>query len=268
MRTLTIICVLLLCATSQGRTVKECYCYAETVVELVSASPERDDCVDEASTNLIEISYPTMESVFACEVSSNSCGYGWTEKERQQAFDEYLLAFSVTNHALLAARDASTAALALLCCREKRYTNSLAAAKNILKNPSSPYGRYAIGLLLDMHRPTCDMNQIVLSVVTNRHATTGYNRCATMSAYVNSLARSEDLSPSVKTNAANAFFDNRDLIEDRISVDRLMLMAYDDYVGSSNRVLFANDVLSSGDATETERVYFASVTNAIGPVVH
>ena len=51
---------------------EECYKYVDDVLSLVLTSPEWNDCLDEADTNEVEVLFPTMASVFACEMPSRA----------------------------------------------------------------------------------------------------------------------------------------------------------------------------------------------------
>lgn len=263
MRALMFVSILLLGLTFPGYADGDGRRYVEALMELVSASPEWEDCIDDVSTNTIEVLYPTMEDLFRYEMPSNYFGHGWSVQVKRQAFDGYLATLCITNGAILTANEMSLGVRALLCCRDKKYTNSITVAKNILKNSGSPYSRYAIELMLDMCRPTLEMNAIVLSVLTNHTSMTLHDRCTTMSSYLNVLGKEDEDDLLVKTNAASMFFSSRSLIENRVAVDRFMLSTYDDYATSSNRFLFANEVLSIPVISPNERAYFSSITNEI-----
>lgn len=262
MKRLVIVSSFLFCLLSFGRTLEQEYSYAAEIVEMVATSPEYDDCLDETDTNVIEILYPNMESVFASQMPSNSCAYAWSALERQEAFDSFLLSFSNTNATSLLHKDERTGFLALMCCLDKKYTNSLAAAKNIVRSQTSQYAGVAIKLLLEMHAPDLEMNSLVLDMTTNHMAATAYERNLTIDSYVRVLAGA-DVGSNIISNAATAFFQNRSLIEHCVPVDSLKLLSDGSYSNSLARLEFAQEVLARPTISDCERMYFSNVTNSI-----
>ena len=238
------------------------YSYAAEIMEMVEMSPEWDDCLDETDTEEIEILYPTMGSLFAAQMPSNSCAYTWSVLERQEAFDSFLLSFSTTNVASLARKDDHAGFLALMFCLDKKYTNAVAPAKNIVRSQSSPYTGIAIKLLLDIGEPDLEMNSLVLGMATNHIVATSYDRCRTIDSYARVLA-GNNVASNIVANAANIFFQNRSLIENCIPVDGLKVLADGSYSNSLSRLEFAREVLSRPAISERERLYFSNVTNLI-----
>lgn len=116
MKKLLIVNLLLVVLSSFGRTLEQEYSYAAELMEMVEMSPEWDDCPDETDTEEIEILYPTMGSLFAAQLPSNSCAYTWSALERQEAFDSFLLSFSTTNAASLARKDDHAGFISLMFC--------------------------------------------------------------------------------------------------------------------------------------------------------
>lgn len=262
MKKIIVVNSLLFILLSFGRTLEQEYSYAAEIMEMVEMSPERGDCLDETDTNEIEILFPTMESLFASQMPSNSCAYTWTLEERQEAFDSFLLSFSTTNVASLARKDEYAGYIALLLCLDKKYTNSLAAAKNIIRSKSSPYAGVAIKLLLDMSNLDLEMNSLVLDMVTNHTVSTSYDRSLAIDSYVRALTE-RTVSSNVVAKAATAFFQKRHLIEHSVPVDRLKLLSDSSYSNSLSRLEFAREVLSRPTVSEHERLYFSNVTNLI-----
>ena len=214
MKHLIFICIAATRAIAPGHSLDELYRYTSAAMEMVATAPEKNDCIEDvSSTNAVEITYPTMESVFASEMPSNSCGHGWSASERKQAFDDFLIAFSMTNHTLLSQSDEATGSIALMCCMEKKYTNALSAAWNILNSENSPYKGYAVRLLLDIQMPTVEMSSMILSTATNPSKMTAYDRYKAVSTYVHLLTGRTGVSQSVITNAANLFFEKRHEID-------------------------------------------------------
>ena len=104
-----------------AHSMDESYHCVDDVLSLVMTSPEWGDCLDEANTNEVEVLFPTMASVFACEMPSNSCGFAWSAVEREQAFGAFLLSLSHTNRTLVTENYIRTGSYAFLCCRETVY---------------------------------------------------------------------------------------------------------------------------------------------------
>lgn len=248
-------------ASVEGATEAD-YSYAAEIMEMAETAPEWDDCIDDVSaTNEIEVLYPTVESLFACQMPSNSCAHNWSVLEKQRSFDSFLMSFSTTNVTLLSRRDEHCGFIALMCCLEKKYTNSLSAAKCILQSQSSPYKWIAMDILRELQPPGMEMNSLVLGMITNHNAATAYDRCAALSSYVESLTVKSAVDRGVVTNAANLFYSARNNIESHIPIDRLMLLAVDGYSNSLQRLSYAQEVLSSPEVSDNEKDYFTEVTN-------
>ena len=267
MKILVTACLSLWCIVSSARSLEEDYAYAGELMEMVAGSPEWEDCLDEDSmTNEVEILFPTMDSLFVYQMPTNSYAYGWTVSERQQSFDSFLTAFSTTNAMYLSSEDENTGSLALLVCIDKKYTNSLQAAKNIIRSSSSPYAGSAIRMLLDMHAPNEEMNVLVLNMVTNHTMAASYERQLAMSSYVQTLT-SGTVRTCIVTNAAAMFFQNRNTIESSVPIDILMLFSNNSYSNSIARLNYAQEILARSTVSDYEKLYFSNVTNIIGEIV-
>lgn len=256
--------VLLSALLAWGHGNEDAFGYAEAIMQAVAASPESNDCIDDVnSAEEIEIMFPTMDSMFKYELSAGMCGSGWTEMEKRNAFDAFLVALSSTNRATLAKQYKTAYNLALPFCIDKHYTNSIPAAMAILEDTGSELKGSAMRLLLELKRPSLEMNVIVLSMVTNKSEMTPYERCFAISRYVDSLKAHEDCGSSVVSNAAWLMFLNRSEIEHHVAIDQLMLWADKDFICSSNRLRYAQSVLALPDASTSELTYFTSVTNTL-----
>ena len=263
MKILIAICALSCGMVSSARSLEDDYSYASDIMAMVETSSEWSDCIDDVSaTNQIDVLYPTVESLFACQMPSDSCAFGWTREERQRSFDSFLMAFSTTNTTLLSRRDEHTGFIALSCCLEKKYTNSLPSAANIVRSQSSPYVCVAMEILLDMHVPDEEMNSLVLSMATNRLAATSYDRRLAVSSYVRILTGNE-VEQAVRTNAARMFYSNMRHIENLVDVDRLLDTTFLQYATSSNRMELCRTAFAREGLAGSAHSYFSSVTNRL-----
>jgi len=246
-----------------GHTQSEAYRYVDNLMDFVAASPEWEDCVDLADTNEVEVLFPTMDALFSCSLSSGCVGYNWTLTERQRAFDDFLIAFSQTNDCELTVRYRTTGAYALQCCIEKSYTNSLPAAKNILRRESAPCKDEALSVLLCFGRPSLEVNDLILSVATNSIVFSLYSRSSAIDRYIRSLMVAGTVDHVVVTNAACMFYRERSLLNNLMSVDALLLHAYADYALSSNRLDVCRTALSLPTLTSMGGAYFVPITNQL-----
>ena len=246
-----------------GHTAADNYAYAREIVKMMAMSPEWDDCLEnEQSTNEVEVLYPTMESVFATAMPSNSCAYGWTQLERRKAFDDFLFDFSTNSAADLSQEYVHTGGMALMCSWEKKYTNSLVAAKTIVQSQSLSHLDLAMRMLLDMQSPNIELNSAVLITVTNHLRTATQFRNSVMASYVRNLM-DDAVEYSVVTNAADSFFTSRENIENRIALDQLMLFSYASYSNSIRRLGYAREALAMPFVSDKELLYFSNVTNLL-----
>ena len=248
---------------------EECYKYVDDVLSLVLTSPEWNDCLDEADTNEVEVLFPTMASVFACEMPSNSCGFAWSAAEREQAWGDFLFALSQTNRAFVADDFIRTGSYAFLCCSEKQYTNVLDNALRVLSSSCAPCKDAALEYLARTAVPSDEMTMAIVGVQTNKFDFSKEVRNQTMSAYVEKLNSLSIIDYLVVTNAARAIYGERAAIDHLRAVDLLLLNTWTNYANSSNRLVVANLALArvNEDASSVEsrliRDYFIPVTNQL-----
>ena len=246
----------------------ECYKYVDEVVAMISLSPEWDDCPDESDTNEVEVLFPTMTSVFASEMPSNSCAFGWTAEERCRAFDDFLVGLSQTNRILVSESFIRTGAYAFICCGEKGYTNVVNIAQNLVLSGEAPCKDSALEYLLRTAVPSDEMTAVILSVQSNKFDFAKDMQNRAVSTYVESLRSMSVPVSSVVTNAARAMYENRGTIDHLRAVDLLMLRVWPDYVSSSNRLVVAELAIAQTLGDERPegalvRNYFAPVTNQL-----
>ena len=249
-----------------AHSLDECYKYVGEVVSLVSISPEWNDCPEESETNEVEALFPTMASVFACEVSSNSCAAAWTVEERKRAFDAFLLGLSQTNRVLVSESFIRTGSYAFLCCGEKRYTNAVSIAQNLVLAGEAPCKESALEYLMQTATPSDDMTTVILSVQSNPLEFAKDLRNRVVSAYVASLCSLPETDLTIVTNAARAMYESKDTIDNLQAVDMLMLKAWSDYAGSSNRLAVAE--LAIMRTLEDDRPECALIRNYFVPVTN
>ena len=143
--------------------------------------------VEIQSANEIEVVFPTMASVFACDMPSNSCGFAWSAEEREQAFGRFLCNLSHTNRMLVAEDFIRTGSYAFLCCSEKQYTNALDSALRILSSRDAPCKDAALEYLTRTAMPSDEITAVMVGVQTNRCDFSKEKRNLTLSAYVEKL---------------------------------------------------------------------------------
>lgn len=259
-----------LCSSAlSAHSPEECYKYVDDVLSLVLTSLEWDDCLDEADTNEVEVLFPTMASVFACEMPSNSCGFAWRNVEREQAFGAFLLNLSHTNRTFVTEDFIRTGSYAFLCCSEKQYTNALDSARRILSSSDAPCKDAALEYLTRVAVPSDEITMVMVGVQTNQCDFSKDVRNRTLSAYVEKLNSLSIMDYSIVTNAARAIYGEREGIDHLRAVDLLLLNAWPNYANSSNRLVVANLALSRANedtpSVESRLIgnYFIPVTNQL-----
>lgn len=247
---------------------EECYRCVDELVSAVLLSPEWEDCIDEADTNEIEILYPTMESVFSCQLPSNVSASAWSPAERRQAFFDHLDNISKTNVALVSEDYIRTGSYAFLCCDVKGYTNVLPYARRVLHSPHAPCKGAALTCLLQLAEPAGDVTAIVVDAQTNRVDFSDEDRNHALSGYVQSLNALPEERRQIVTNAACALYQHRTSIRSLQTLDVALVNAIPDYAESSNRLVVANLALSRvGENPDWEggfvARYFVPITNQL-----
>lgn len=257
-----------------AHSIDESYKYVDDVLSLVLTSPEWDDCLDEADTNEVEVLFPTMASVFACEMPSNTCGFSWTVAEREQAFGTFLSSLGHTNRMFVTQDFIRAGSYAFLCCSEKQYTNALGSALRILSSRDAPCKGAALEYLTRTAAPSDEMTAVVVSVQTNQCDFTKEVRNRTLSAYVEKLNSLSNMDCSIVSNAARVVYGEREAVDHLRAVDLLLLNACPDYVNSSNRLVIANLAMArvNEEAASVEdwmiRDYFSPITNQLTNALH
>ena len=245
------------------------YKYVDDVLSLVLTAPEWDDCLDESDTNEVEVLFPTMASVFACEMPSNSCGFSWTYAEREKAFGAFLSSLSHTNRAFATQDFIRAGSYAFLCCSEKKYTNALDSAMRILSSRDAPCKDAALEYLTRTAVPSDEITTVMMSVQTNRYDFSREVRNRALSAYVEKLNSLPDMDRSVVSNAARAVYGEREVVDHLRAVDLLLLNAFPNYVCSSNRLVIANLAIAHANeesiSVEGRLIsdYFSPITNQL-----
>lgn len=252
----------------QGRSFEENYDYVKQAMDMAENSWV--DCLKEDDTNEVEMLFQTMDGLFAYEMPSNSCGHGWSAKEKQCAFDDFLFAFGCTNLALVSDDCLRTGTRAFMLSLDLNYTNSLAGAKQILEGGNSFCRGVALSVVLRFGTPTVDGNAAIIAGITNRAEMSFYDRCEAMDKYGEQIMKLSGDDGQILTNIVCSLYRARSGIDNVIALDKLLLRSFPDYVLSSNRLELACAALASnypgetfGKWGETLRQYFDPVTNQL-----
>lgn len=114
-----------------------------------------------------------------------------------------------------------------------------------------------------LDRPSLENNNLVLTSIVDR---VGFSRGARRAALLGYMKKFGTLVPyndPVATNAACLFYSNRERISNLISIDKLLLAVYPEYVASENRRSLSCSAFRKRTLNDFERKYFITVTNTL-----
>ena len=192
---------------------------------------------------------------------------GWTVVAKKAAFDWYLSTLGTCNCQSLAPRYKNFVLTAVGMCESLAYTNAVPSLKALIENPNGIHRETALEIVLkfsDIDDPT---TQFVEEIVTNGVKFSMIERGCACGIYAQNIITRQatnDMQRAAKERAWKMLYRHRrpDLIGTGI-LDSLFISQVQGYDLSSNRLEFAEYVLSHPDADSSDIRRFTSVTNQL-----
>ena len=194
-------------------------------------------------------------------------GDGWTAEGKRAAFDSFLGAMGSFDFGGKDRHDIGTAVLAVGQCRCMNYTNALPAIRRLALNPTFPSERSrrwrAIEMVIEQTGPTEDGLHFVETILTNKAVFTLSERGCACGLYVHSLL-TNTVKSTVLTNVVSELYSIRKQgVAGGYMLDKLFVKNIGGFEFSSNRLDYAEFVLSSPECDEYDRRDFTEITNRL-----
>ena len=192
---------------------------------------------------------------------------GWTVAAKKAAFDWYLSTLGTNNCQSLSPLDKSLVLTAVGLCESLAYTNAVPSLKALTVNPLGIYRETALEIALNFSPVDDFTTQFVEEIVTNGVKFSKIERRCACGIYAQNIITRQatnDMQRAAKERAWKMLYRHRrpDLIGTGI-LDSLFISQVQGYELSSNRLEFADYVLSHPDADSSDIRRFTSVTNQL-----
>ena len=192
---------------------------------------------------------------------------GWTMAEKKDAFGWYLSTVATNDCVAFPEFEKELVRVALTQCRDLNYVEACDHLRRLALNPRGIYRDIAIPLVIRFGPVNDAMTDFVETIGTNV-VSYGYAERGTYCAYQKRLAvvsATNALECTVRDRAVRRFYQHRfgPSVAGAVSRDFLFRDYLAGYAQSSNRLEFANYVLSNAECYSNIRRYFVSVTNQL-----
>lgn len=261
MNKLLILVVFVLPLAVSALTQQEAYRIASSLIDRYVTSKEWSDDIDSTNED-IEIEFAEANSLFTCEIATNTSAGAVSQAERRMAFDQFLLDIPQKNKADVSRKYEADARYALVYCAETGYTNGLCAATSILARAEAPCRPVAFTVMRKLLSPSCEANAYVYSVLTNTSFGV-HERYDLFNDYALLLKDKDGLDETVLTNGISMLLRALPQTTARRRLDDLLVAKIPSYAVSSNRLAYAQEVLRIEGLTPQLGAYFSGVTNSI-----
>ncbi len=192
---------------------------------------------------------------------------GWTHDEKKAAFAYYLSALGTNDCVVFSGADKRLVRVALAHCRALKFTEAWPYMKALALNPRGIHRDLAIETAITLGPVDDAMTDFVEQIGTNVVAY-GYEERGTYCFYQQRLAAisaTNATEVAVRDRAVRRFFAHRigPSAAGAVSRDFLFRDYIDGYAQSSNRLEFANYVLTNAECQSHVRRDFTSTTNRL-----
>lgn len=193
---------------------------------------------------------------------------GWTRSECEVAFDKYLSWISTNDMSAVDSQDVMFARGALAQCRDMKYTKALETIRTYALNPTAIDRVSVIDKAIRLAGVDESSASFVETVVTNTTQFSREDLRWVVSAYCVKLraVNTNDASAvSSRDRIARLFYANRRNWLNGVSLDNLFVGAIPGFAYSSNRLDYANHVLSwaTNNDWRVMRDHFVAVTDEL-----
>ena len=192
----------------------------------------------------------------------------WTRVDCQAAFDKYLSWISTNDMSAvdLQERGFATGAMSQVECM--RYTNALNTIRTYARNPTAIDRVDVLDMVVRFGGVDEPLASFVEDVVTNRSQFSYADLSWAIPSYCNKLlaiSTNDVASVAIRARGARLFYANRLDWQDSSALDDLFVAAFPGYDFSSNRLEYANHVLSwtTNSDWRAMRDHFVAITNQL-----
>lgn len=186
---------------------------------------------------------------------------GWTLEEKKAAFDWFLGTLGTNDCVAMSGWDKGLVRAALVQCKSLHHTNCVSAMKALALNPRGIHRQRALDLVMEFGNVDDDMMIFVESIMTNSTSYTIEERGITVGKFSSKLLAS-DTTNSV--DAVRLLYRHRQVGLAGVNMlDNLFSSRIDGYAMSSNRLEFANFVLTHPEVRDFNIRKFTTVTNQL-----
>lgn len=194
-------------------------------------------------------------------------GDDWTPEGKRAAFNAFLEGMGNFDFNGKDKPHARTALLAIGQCRCMNYTNALPAIRRLALNPTFPSSQSwrwnAIEFAIERMGPTDETTHFVESILTNQMVFTLSERGCASGLYIHSLL-TNTVDRAVLTNAVRELYSVRKQgAAGGYMLDKLFVRNIEGFEFSSNRLDYAEFILSSPECDNYDRRDFAGITNRL-----
>ena len=192
---------------------------------------------------------------------------GWTVAAKKAAFDWYLSTLGACDRQTLTPKDKNLVLTAVGMCESLSYTNAVPSLKALVTNSNGIYRETALEIVLKYSAVDDSTSQFVEGIVTNGAKFNIVERGCACGIYAHNIMTRQatnDVQRASKARAWKMLYRHRmlDLIGTGI-LDSLFVSQIQGYATSSNRLEFAEYVLSHPDSDSDDIRRFTSVTNQL-----
>ena len=192
---------------------------------------------------------------------------GWTRGDCEMAFDKYLSWISTNDMSVVDSQERMFARGAIAQCESLKYTKAMGTIRTYALNPTVDYRFDAFDMVIDWGSADESLASFFEAIATNRVQFSEKEIQWVVPAYCKKLLsiNTNNLTEvSARDRSARIFYANRFDWRAGTALDSLFVSAFPAYCRSSNRLEYANYVLSRTQSDwHAMRNYFASVTNEL-----
>lgn len=249
----------------QAHTEAEEDAFVDVLVEVHQADPINSDCISEKESEDIDpnLTFSTIDQLFACPIWNNRTGSGWSPDERRVAFEHYMSRLATKDRRQMSRSEMSTALFAFVICEHFGYTNCLSAARAVILSEYAPRQDQAIDFFFNFVEPSVEATDTAVFMATNTATFSRSDRYYALKAYCQKVAQLPPTS-SVFTDALERLNASRTAHTLYRPLDNLFIARDPTYETSSNRYELAMEALRYAKPNTPNERYFQSITNRLG----
>ena len=217
----------------------------------------------ESDDPLYHWDYTSQDDFFGFFVTN-----GWTRTECEMAFDKYLSWISTNNMSAVDSQDRMFARGALAQCRDMKYTKALDTIRTYALNTTAIDRVTVIGRAVQFGGVDESSASFVEAIVTNKAQFSYHDISWAIPAYcdkLRSVNTNDAEAVAIRARGARLFYANRLEWPDASALDDVFVAAFPGYDFSSNRLDYANHVLSwtTNNDWRAMRDHFVAITNQL-----